>query len=133
MTAAAPFATAVLAVVGCASFGAASRSGCTKLTGTFGYWAPEIFAVQAVRRESYGYRVDCWAFGISIYPACCGMAPFAGAASQHEEPRYILDTADFNWLVLSVPVQNTISALLVVDDSTRCSCDDIAESLRDVA
>ena len=133
MAAEAPFATAVLADFGCAAFGAAPRSGCTELTGTFAYWAPEHFALQAMRRESYGYQVDCWSFGVSLYSAWCGMPPFEDAAGQHEEPSYILDTADSTWQSLCAPVRSTISALLAVDDAIRCSCEDVAVSLRDVA
>ena len=133
MAAEAPIATAVLADFGSATFGAAPRSGCTELTGTFAYWAPELFAVRAPRRESYGYQVDCWSLGVSLYSACCGMPPFDDASSQYEEPSYVLDITDSTWQSLRAPVRNTLSALLAVDDAIRCSCKNVIEHLGDVA
>ena len=126
----APFASAVLADFGCAAFGAAAHTGCTELTGTFAYWAPEHFAVQAQCRESYGYRVDCWSLGVSLYSMCCGIPPFEDAPSQYEVPSYVLDTSNPEWQHLHPQLRLTIATLLTVDDASRISCIDAVACLR---
>lgn len=49
----------------------------TQACGTALFAAPEI-----VRRQPYGYAVDVWSLGVSIYSLCAGYLPFDGEDSE---------------------------------------------------
>lgn len=101
---------------------------CTKPTGTWAYWAPEI-----VLQKPQDFAVDMWAFGLLVYIVLMGYHPFDPSGTR-TDAEIIAEIADGQYDVasqwyqeISPSAKDFIKQLLVKDPTKRLTADEALE------
>ena len=99
--------------------------GCSLLDGTPNYWAPEIFDVRAKKRSSYGYQVDIWATGVTVYAMYCAERPYPdvpkGSELPHRPEDLCLHEDREQWELLHECTRVAIRGCMLEEDHQRMS------------
>jgi len=96
-----------------------------KKSGTPGYVAPEVFAV-----ETYNNKVDVFSLGVILYTMLCGKSPFVGP-----DRKTVLNLnrkCEYNmrgraWTKISSNAKDLVSRMMEADPSKRYSCKEALE------
>jgi len=87
--------------------------------GSYHYLAPEM-----INREPYGFAVDMWSVGVSLYILLSGLRPFF---SQEEARQAKIQWFEEDWEEYSPEARKIVEELLTIDPATRLTASQALE------